>query len=187
LKEVKKIATLVPSTQLLVTGAAAHVERVRQEAPTARVLHFATHAIEDSAQSFQSFLALSDSSKLTAQAIYDLQLEADLVMLTACRSGAGRISADGLLGFTRAFLYAGAASVIAPLWDVPDEPTVQLVEEFYRRYQRGASKSVALREAQLKLLNSLRAGNVTVSTPAGPMPLPAHPALWAGFVLQGAN
>jgi CHAT domain-containing protein len=108
-------------------------------------------------------------------------------MLSACRSGSGRVSSDGLLGFTRAFLYAGAATVIAPLWDIPDEPTVRLAEEFYRQYKKGTAKSQALRAAQLKLLEDLRAGRVEVKTPAGSMTLPEHPGLWAGFVLQGAN
>lgn len=185
--EVERVATFAPAGYRVFTGSQAQADRVRLEASGARVLHFATHAIEDAAQPFQSFLALSGSERLTAQTIYDLRLGADLVMLTACRSGSGRVSADGLLGFTRAFLYAGAASVIAPLWDIPDDPTVRLVEEFYRLYKHGISKAHALRGAQIKLLNALRTGKVTVSTPAGVMALPEHPGLWAGFVLQGGR
>jgi CHAT domain-containing protein len=139
----------------------------------------------DEGAPFESYLALSGSQKLTAAEIYNLRLHADLVVLSACRSGSGKVSADGLVGFTRAFLYAGAASVLAPLWDIPDEPTVRLVEEFYRQYRGGANKAQALRAAQLKLLAELRSGKFTVATPAGPMSLPEHPAIWAGFVIQG--
>ena len=77
--------------------------------------------------------------------------------------------------------------MIAPLLDIPDEPTVRLVEEFYRQYNSGATKSRSLRAAQLKLLHDLRSGRVVASTPAGPMLLPEHSAIWAGFVLQGAE
>jgi len=185
--EVERVASFAPAGVQLITGAQAQMARVRSEASEAQVLHFATHAIEDATQPFQSFLVLSDKQRLTAQAIHELRLSADLVMLTACRSGSGRISADGLLGFTRAFLYAGASSVIAPLWDIPDDATVSLVEEFYRLYTTKGNKADALRGAQLKVLQALRAGKVTQATAAGPMPLPEHPALWAGFVLQGAN
>jgi CHAT domain-containing protein len=183
--ELERIAAL--GSHRILTGQQLNHDRVLRELPGGRVLHFATHALVNLAQPFQSYLALSNGGKLTVESIYGLRISADLVMLTACSSGSGRVSADGLLGFTRAFLYAGAASVVAPLWDIPDEPTVELVQEFYRQYQQGAKKSEALRAAQLKLLGELRAGRVSVSTPAGPMTLPEHPGLWAGFILQGAN
>ncbi len=185
-RELEKVAALLPGATML-SGAAAQARQVRAAADGARVLHFATHALVEDSRPFASFLALSGKQKLTAAEIYTLRLRADLVVLSACRSGSGRISADGLLGFTRAFLYAGASSVVAPLWDIPDEPTVWLVEEFYRRYRSGASKSQALREAQLKLLAELKSGKFTISTPAGPMALPEHPALWAGFIIQGGE
>jgi CHAT domain-containing protein len=183
-RELEMVAALSPGSRLL-SGEAAQEAQVRAAAQRARVLHFATHAIVDEGAPFESYLALSGSQKLTAAEIYNLRLHADLVVLSACRSGSGKVSADGLVGFTRAFLYAGAASVLAPLWDIPDEPTVRLVEEFYRQYRGGANKAQALRAAQLKLLAELRSGKFTVATPAGPMSLPEHPAIWAGFVIQG--
>jgi CHAT domain-containing protein len=77
--------------------------------------------------------------------------------------------------------------VIAPLWDIADGPTVELMEEFYRRYRQTRNKSTALRQAQLRLLSLLRAGKLTLDTPAGSVAAPEHPWLWAGFVLQGED
>ncbi len=185
--ELDAIAALSPGKTMIIAGGEAVEKRFLAEAPAARAIHFATHAIVNEDKPFESFLALSERGKLMASEIYDLHLTADLVVLSSCRSGSGQVSADGLLGFTRAFLYAGAATVVAPLLDIPDEPTVRLVEEFYRQYNSGATKSRSLRAAQLKLLHDLRSGRVVASTPAGPMLLPEHPALWAGFVLQGAE
>lgn len=186
-RELSRAAILAGVGRVLLSGKDALAARVLTELPQARVAHFATHAIVDTEQPAASFLALSEGGKLTAGDLYKMRIGADLVLLTACRSGSGRLASDGLIGFTRAFLHAGAASVIAPLWDIADEPTVRLVEEFYRHYRRGATKSAALRSAQLQLLEDLRARKVSVSTPAGPMTLPAHPSLWAGFILQGAD
>lgn len=186
-RELNQIAAIAPAESQLFSGHAAAAPAVREAVPRASVLHFATHAVIDARRPFDSFLALSDRGKLTAREVYQFRLATDLVTLSACRAASGRISYDGLLGFTRAFLFAGAASVVAPLWDIPDQPTVRIMEQFYRSYLGGARKSVALRQAQLSLLRDLRAGQVTVVTPAGPMALPEHPAIWAGFVLQGAD
>ncbi len=171
----------------LLTGPSASAETFRIAAPNARAIHFATHAVVDAANPFDAFLALSHRSKLTATDIYGLHLDADLVVLSACRSASGKVSADGLLGLTRAFLFAGASSVIAPLWDIADEPTVRFISIFYKNYHAGMSKSRALRTAQLALLEDLRLGKVNIETPAGPLILPEHPMLWAGFILQGSE
>ncbi|HWT46876.1 MAG TPA: CHAT domain-containing protein, partial [Vicinamibacterales bacterium] len=112
-------------------------------------------------------------------------LDADLVLLSACRTALGPISGDGVAGMTRAFVYAGAASVMATTWDVADAPTVRLVQRFYRRRLRGAGKAAALREAQLQLLTDLRGGRVIVQEPDGPVALRPDPYFWAGFVLVG--
>ena len=122
---------------------------------------------------------------LTSQEVYGLDLSADLVVLSACRSGAGAVPGEAMATFARAFLYAGTASVIASIWDVADEPTSQLVSSFYKEWFGGADKAAALRRAQLKLLDDLREGRVRVSTSLGTVPLPEHPVFWAGFVLFG--
>jgi CHAT domain-containing protein/Tfp pilus assembly protein PilF len=191
--EARSIARLAPSnTVVTLTGAEASEARVRELAADQRVLHFATHAIVNDEEPFASFLALAKSDEtavsdgtLTAQDIYGLQLKADLVVLSACRSGSGRVTGDGLATFARAFLSAGAPSLITSVWDVADESTSHLIPEFYRAWRGGASKAAALRAAQLKFLKELRGGTLKIDTAAGAVVLPEHPALWAGFTLIG--
>jgi len=89
-------------------------------------------------------------------------------------------------GLTRAFMAAGAPSVIATLWDVPDVTTSRLMRRFYRAYAAGMSKDRALRAGQLALLRDLRAGRVTVRVGSTPVTYAEHPRLWAGAILVGA-
>lgn len=189
--ESKAIAGVMHGPMLLQDTMASE-SKVRELAPGRSVLHFATHAIVREDKPFESQLVLARSGSnstadgsLTAEEVYAMRLQADLVVLSACRSAAGAVPGDAISTFTRAFLYAGTASLIASLWDVADQPTTQLIPTFYREWTRGAGKATALRRAQLKLLSDLRAGSVTVTTPLGPVPLPEHPAFWAGFVLFG--
>jgi CHAT domain-containing protein len=141
--------------------------------------------LEKIAHPLGSFLALSNGERLTARDVYGMSLQADLVLLSACRSASGPISLEGVLGLTRAFFYAGARSVVASVWDVADDPAGDLMAEFHRQYQQTRNKDQALRLAQLRLLNGLRNGQVRARTPAGEIVLPEHPILWAGFVLLG--
>jgi len=194
-REVQSISRLVPSGySTLLIGKQADEADVRDAMPAAKVIHLATHGVIDNGNPLNSFLALGRSNsqpsgdgRLTAEEVYSLDLHADLVVLSACRTGLGRINGDGVAGLARAFFYAGAASVISTLWDVPDQPAAQLMEDFYRSFGDGSKKgkSEALREAQLRLLRSLRKGDVRVDTPFGALSLPESPVLWAGYVLLG--
>ena len=156
-------------------------------------IHLATHGLVDDEHSLDSFVALGRTGvasgtdgRLTVGEVYDLRLRADLVFLSACQSGRGRVTGDGILGLTRAFLSAGAATVVATLWDVADEPSSQLVPRFYEGLAQGASKSRALRAAQLALMGRLRSGRVRMRSAAGEgIALPEDPALWAAFVVVG--
>ena len=191
--EAAQIARLIRPNRLTVLQDAVATEaRARDLVAGKAVLHFATHAIVRDDNPFASFLALGPSSsggaadgQLTSQEVYSLDLNADLVVLSACRSAGGSITGDGISAFARAFIYAGTASLVASLWDVADEPTNQLLPDFYRRWLAGESKGRALRAAQLRLLRDLRAGRVTISTPAGDVALAEHPVFWAGFALFG--
>jgi CHAT domain-containing protein/tetratricopeptide (TPR) repeat protein len=192
-REVSTVAHLLPSSQVkLLEGSDATEGRVDELAGHSSVIHFATHGIIRDDRPFDSFLALggagwdlSHDGHFTAQKIYGMDLHADLVFLSACRSGLGQVSGDGVPGLTRAFLYAGTPSVIATLWDVADEPTYRLVGAFYRSWLRGSDKARALRLAQLRLLGQLRRGQVKVHTTAGGFSLPEDPVFWASFALQG--
>jgi CHAT domain-containing protein len=190
LEETRAIARLVPSsrTTMLAAGDATEA-RVRRALASRAVLHFATHAIVRDADPMASFLALDRSGdrdgRLTARKIYGMHLDADLVVLSACRSGDGMVTGDGIAGLARAFFYAGAASVLVSVWDVADAPTSRLLPAFYRRWLGGADKARALRAAQLELIGDLRAGRVRTDTPVGQVTIPEDPAFWAGFVLLG--
>jgi CHAT domain-containing protein len=168
----------------VLTGEEAQLQAVRSFAAQSSVIHFATHGILNNLQPFDSYLALSDG-KLTTRDIYGLNLNSDLVFLSACRSGMGKVSGDGVLGLTRAFLYAGTRSVVATLWDVADEPTGALVASFYKNVSQGKDRAQALRAAQLSVLAQLRAGKMKVSTPHGQLTLPENPVFWGSFVLIG--
>lgn len=176
-------------------GAAASERTFRSALADARIVHVAAHAVvpeKDVAGAFLAFgrnraarPAADADGRLTAAEIYDLRVGADLVVLSACRSGRGRITGDGVAGFTRAFISAGARTVVASLWDAPDEPARRLMASFYRQLAGGHDKAESLRAAQLALLADLRAGRVKLASPAGEVVLPPHPALWAGFRVHG--
>lgn len=188
--EVREIAKLLPAARTMVLADAAATEpKVLAATANRSVLHFATHAIVRDADPLSSFLALgrdgAASGQLTAQKIYDLRLDANLVVLSACRSGEGVPNGDGIAALARAFFYAGTSSLIVSLWDIADEPSNRLLPAFYREWLKGTDKARALRAAQLQLIADLRAGRVKVATPAGDLVVPEDPAFWAGFVLLG--
>ena len=194
-EEVGAIAPMlrVPAHRLV--GRDASEQRVRDALPRASVVHFATHAVVRDRDPLGSHLLLAPNARttdpgrdgrLTASEVAALRLSADLVVLGACRSARGKTSSDGVAGLTRAFMAAGAPSVIATLWDVPDVTTSRLMRRFYRAYATGMSKDRALRAAQLALLRDLRAGRVTVRVGSTPVTYAEHPRLWAGAILVGA-
>jgi CHAT domain-containing protein len=123
---------------------------------------------------------------LTALEAADLNLEkVELVTLSACDTGRGRVAGgEGVLGLQRAFQLAGARSVVASLWKVPDEETHQLMREFYRRVwsKDPVSKAEALRQAQIWMLENWKPrGTLDRPAPQGP----PSPYYWAAFVLSG--
>jgi CHAT domain-containing protein/tetratricopeptide (TPR) repeat protein len=190
--EVRAIAALLPSSRATVLDAADATEpRVVKATSRQTVLHFATHAIVRDGDPLSSFLALgrtgdaSVTGRLTAEKIYRLKLDANLVVLSACRSGEGVPNGDGIAALARAFFYAGTSSLIVSLWDIADEPTNRLLPAFYKEWLKGTDKARALRAAQLQLLGDLRAGRVKVSTAVGEITVPEDPAFWASFVLLG--
>jgi CHAT domain-containing protein/tetratricopeptide (TPR) repeat protein len=204
-KEIGRVAAFLPASAVTaLVGAQATEHQVRSLAGDRSVLHFATHGVIRADDPLESFLALdtgrtatgrdaqqsissdtADDGRLTAREIYGIQLNADLVVLSACRTGLGAVSGDGVIGLARAFLYAGTPSVIATLWDVADEPAARLMPSLYRSLKRVPDTAQALRRAQLTLLNDLRSGRVKVHTISGTTALAEHPILWASFILVG--
>lgn len=158
-----------------------------------RVLHLACHGQFVPGDALQSGLLLADSP-LQVDEVMDLELRADLVTLSACSSGVSRITAgDELVGMTRAWLYAGASSVLATLWNVEDRATAEIATSFYRAWLlEGMPKVRALQHAQVQWL---RARRKAVAEATGE-PCPERrwpwrkdwdPHLWAPFVLVGAG
>ncbi|HEY6552965.1 MAG TPA: CHAT domain-containing protein, partial [Vicinamibacteria bacterium] len=149
-----------------------------------RFVHFATHGWADTGRPQFSWLLLApgpsgDPFWRTLE-IFNARIPAELVVLSACESGLGRIvQGEGLLGLARAFFYAGATSLCASLWSVNDEATAGMMASFYRHLlaeQRDGggsplAKAEALRRAQLDLLETGGAA--------------AHPSFWSPFVLLG--
>lgn len=144
-----------------------------------RVLHLATHGDFRADNPLFSGLALA-GGWLTTLDIFGLRLDASLVTLSACQTGRHAIGGgDELLGLMRAFLHAGAASLVLSLWPVEDASAARLMEAFYRHLAAGRPKGAALREAQLGFLPP--AGHEP-STEENPY---AHPYFWAPFYLVG--
>ena len=141
-----------------------------------RIIHFACHGFVDEMLPLRSALVLSmmdneiEDGFLQAREIYNLRLGSDMVVLSACQTGRGRIeSGEGILGLQRVFFFAGARSVVSTLWEIGDKPTAQFMEYFYARLAQGHGKAQSLRLAKMEMLNSRY----------------AHPFFWAGFVLSG--
>lgn len=187
--EVSAIAHLLPAAEVhTLEGQQAAIAPLLRELPNTTVLHLATHAIVSDTEPFNSFLALDDRTgegRLSLAEIYGLRLRTSLVVLSACRTGRGHVTGDGVEGLSRAFFYAGSASVLTTLWDVADRPTAMMLPRFYRALDAGDSPSEALRSAQLSMLGDLRAGRISVETLAGQRKLPPSPAFWAAFSLAG--
>jgi CHAT domain-containing protein len=188
-REVASIAKLLSGDNDTLVGAAATETAVRERLTGRRVIHFATHGVVHNDPTLASYLvmqgqgeAADGDGRLTADEIDAFSLDADLVVLSACGTALGPISGDGVQGFTRAFLSAGAGSVIATTWSVADRTSYQVMEGFYRKWIAGGqNKARALRESQLAMLRQLRKGGITIDG----VVLHESPWLWAGFVLVG--
>lgn len=153
-----------------------------------RVLHMATHGLLNDTQPELSGLMFSLLDRngrpipgfVPVHEIYGLELWAELVVLSACRTGSGKkVRGEGLVGMTQGFFHAGSPRLVVSLWDVSDESTSQLMRRFYRHIfgdpaERGTARlllpSAALRAAQLSMLREEDF---------------SHPYHWAGFIFQG--
>ncbi|MEG5163764.1 CHAT domain-containing protein [Microcoleus sp. AT3-A2] len=156
------------------TGDKATKVAVLQQIERSRIVHLATHGILDDEEGLgvPGVIALApskgDSGLLTASEIFNLRLNAELVVLSACNTGRGRITGDGIIGLSRSFIAAGVPSVVVSLWSVSDESTAELMGEFYRQMQLTPDIAQALRKAMLVTL---------VKHP--------NPVDWAAFTLIG--
>jgi len=141
-----------------------------------QIIHFACHSFLDEKFPFRSALVLTldndprEDGFLQAREIFTLKLNADLIVLSACQTGKGRIErGEGIFVLPRIFFYSGARSVLSTLWTINDKSTSKFMEYFYGYLLQGKNKAEALRSAKLKMINTQY----------------PHPFYWAPFILNG--
>lgn len=180
-EEVKQIKRLIPGNTF--TGKRASESSFKQLAGDYQILHLAMHGITDNTNPNLSAVLFtptddqtSEDNILHAFEIYNLDLRADLVVLSACNTGYGQLQrGEGLMSLSRAFAYAGAPSMVVSLWKIPDLPTAQIMESFYKFIKKGQSQDQALQNAQLTYLQQTEQAELL------------HPYFWSGFIQLGDN
>lgn len=146
-----------------------------------KIIHIASHSFmneEQPAVSGVIFAQPNDSTFdedgiLYSGETYNVNLNADLVVLSSCESGLGKLfKGEGMMALTRGFLYSGTSNIVFSLWKIPDKHTSELMVEFYRQMISGKTYSESLRQAKLKLISN---------------EITARPRSWAGFLMIGTN
>ena len=172
LAETNAIAALYPSAKRASGNQFTH-QTVRNALMTEPAVHLATHGLAEPAPQFSALLtspAPGQPARFSLYELSNLSVRSRLVVLSACETGLGQLTrGDEVLGFNRAFLLAGADTVVSSLWKVSDEGTAPLMREFYSRMRSGASPAAALRDAMLLVRKKL-----------------SHPFYWAPFIVTGA-
>jgi CHAT domain-containing protein len=201
-EEVREVSTLFEK-RLVLMGREATKASIKSQSPRYDLLHLSTHGEMIESNPLKSNLRFTpsgrDDGKLTVSEIFDMEIKANLVTLSACETALVKgetgdfPQGDDLVGLSRAFIHAGAPSVVASLWKVSDDSTVQLMKTFYQNL-KSMPKAEALRKAQLDLMKSTvrftvtRAGE-SVTQPTQKVSEEAiecsHPFFWAPFILLG--
>jgi hypothetical protein len=179
-KEIKEVGKLFSKSRMLL-GTEATEKSVKTEDLTSRkYVLFSTHGILGNEIPYikQPALVLSlvgndqEDGFLTASEIFNLNLNADIVGLSACKTGLGvQTAGEGVLGLSRAFMYAGTDTVLVSLWSVSDESTYKLMVKFFDGLKNGKNKMTALKDAK----NYLRNNGYD------------NPFYWAPFILMGES
>ncbi len=177
-EEVLRAGRRIKGTKTVVTGTEATRERFLSLSGRHRILHLATHAKANEKTGEWSYIAFAPASNdstglLYAGDVYNLSLNADLVVLSACETGTGELQyGEGVISLARAFYYAGARSVATSLWKVNDQAIMRITDQFYAAWAKKKSKNTALTDAKRHYLQTYPGAN-------------AHPFFWAGLVLTG--
>lgn len=160
-------------------GATATESRFKQSAKDFTILHFATHGTIQDGNPLFSSIAFSpekngmEDGLLHTLELFDMRLDAQLAVLSACNTGKGKIQrGEGIMSLARGFMYAGCPSIVMSLWAVDDAASATIMEEFYRQLSKGRSKDDALRTAKLAYLDGAEESK-------------AHPYYWAAHVMIG--
>ena len=177
-EEITQISQMVGGQGLFQTSALE--SDFHREAAQYQVLHLATHGLVEDQQPMYSKLVFApeaDSSYdgfLHAYEIYNMELPANLVVLSACNTGVGKLEkGEGIMSLSRAFFYAGVKSLLMSLWSVSDESTSELMVSFYEGLKAGKDKDLALQQAKVTYIQNQE------------IAMKSHPYFWAGFVLKG--
>ena len=194
-KEVRSIATIFGANNSLVEiGEAANKARFRALAPEYPVIHLATHGLINEEHPMESALVLApekaDDGLLTVKDIMQLpSLKTKLVVLSACQTGRGKITGDGVVGLSRAFVIAGTPSIVVSQWNVDDVMTQFQMDNFYKSYLATGGISSALRDAQLKTIAFMETGGVNVAVTSKDLSkvVRANPRYWAAFQVMGQS
>jgi CHAT domain-containing protein len=178
-KEVNAIASLFPSSSALVAKKSDANESLVKSGKLAeyKYLHFATHGVVDEQSPELSRIFLQSTStedgNIFSGEIFNLKLNADLAVLSACQTGLGKVSkGEGVIGLSRALVYAGARSIMVSYWSVADESTSELMTNFYRQFVKQSAPNYreALQQAKIAMINHKEY---------------SAPYYWAPFVLIG--
>ncbi|HET6979817.1 MAG TPA: CHAT domain-containing protein [Pyrinomonadaceae bacterium] len=179
--EVEYIASLIPKERMRLYLGKDSTEKAFKQEPLNRYkwIHLATHSLIDDRNPGRSAVVLGldgnndEDGFLRATEIADLDLNSDLVVLSACETGLGQLlSGEGVIGLSRSFFIAGARSVVVSQWAVSDISTAQLMKDFYQQLVNHTAKPAALREAKLRMVHSNSETR--------------HPYYWAPFIIIGA-
>lgn len=165
----------------LVAAQQATKQQFLQLAPQFSIYHIASHAVVDDQAPSHSYIAFSgqadslpEVSRLYTYEILAQSFPADLIVLSACETGLGKVlRGEGIMSLARAFSYAGAGSLVTSLWNINDQSGQTLMDEFYRQLKVGLPKDEALRQAKLAYLA------------AAPDNARTHPRFWAAFIPTG--
>ncbi|RMF60326.1 MAG: CHAT domain-containing protein [Calditrichaeota bacterium] len=179
-QEVKKIGALFSSSrEATYTGAAATETVFKENAEKYRVLHLASHFVINDEDPLYSRVILAkdrdnnEDGFLQAYEVFNMKLNADLVVLSACNTALGTLrKGEGIVGITRAFLYAGIPSMVVSLWSVDDQATSEIMTNFYRYLKNGYRKNKALQLAKIDYLKTVEGEK-------------KDPFYWAPFILTG--
>ena len=177
--EVKNIGNLLSGSPQVFVGKNASERNFKQRASEFRIIHLASHFEINDTDPLYSKVILSQKENsqedgyLQTYEVFDLRLNADLVVLSSCNTALGKLrKGEGLIGISRAFLYAGVPSMVVSLWNVEDKATGIIMENFYGYLKQGVNKNKALRLAKLDYLKDAEVSR-------------KDPFFWAPFVLFG--
>ncbi len=162
-----------------IIGAAATEDNFTKKASDARIIHLSTHGKMDDKVGDYSYLAFTEQPDsienewLYTRELYNLTLNADMVVLSACETGIGKLQrGEGIISLARAFAYAGAKSIVTTLWQVEDKSIKDIMLSFYQQLNKGKSKDDALRSAKLAYIKNHKGAD-------------ALPYYWSGIIPIG--